>query len=181
MISLANCKVKGKATLLPSDCGCRRPSGFRWKPSIHVTTSKFSLASQLAISELFSQCPEKPRTTQPDLRHHQGPYTLISVPPWLGRQPYCTLWPCGWGESHNHFRKTNQQCLNVLAENWKGKQIALLDKGHLERHREKRSICRTLWENKPPRLPHGQWCLRNWLGSVSFTVYCPLMSKLCTI
>lgn len=84
-MSTAKSKVKlhfSSATVAAGD-----PSGFRWKQSIHVTTSKFSLASQLAISELFPQCPEKSGTMQPDLHHHHGPYTLISVPLWLEREP----------------------------------------------------------------------------------------------
>ena len=43
---------------------------------------------------------------------------------------HCLLYCSDWGDSHCHFRKTNQRDLNVLAENWQGKQTALLDKGH---------------------------------------------------
>lgn len=84
---MLDAKSEVKLHFSPVTVASEDPSVFRWKSSVHVTTSKFSLAVPAVISELFPQCREKPSSTQPDLHHHHRPYTLISVPLWLGRQP----------------------------------------------------------------------------------------------
>lgn len=87
MISLVNCKVKGKATLLPSDCGCRRPKWLQIETKYSCDHIKILFGIPAGDLRAVSPMSGEAGTTQPDLHHHHGPYTLISVPLWLEREP----------------------------------------------------------------------------------------------
>lgn len=113
MISLVSCKVRSKATLLPSVCGFRRPKCLQTEIECSCDHIKILLGCPSGDLRAISPVPGEAQFN-------------TARPPSPPQAIHTDL----WGDSHSHFRKTNQPCLNVLAENWKGKQIALLDKGH---------------------------------------------------